>query len=146
MSDLVARLHVLGIVLARRMPVVLAATVTLLESVLEAAGIDTASERLPTAPVTLTAEQVLEAARTRGVSAFANGQMVLLASLGLDLKSANIRAALLEMHHRRELRLARLANSGAARVALDARGLRPELVDESIISDGESIFHAVELP
>ena len=85
-------------------------------------------------------------AHARGVSAFANGQMVLLASLGLDLKSANIRAALLETHHRGEIRPARLDNPGAARVALDARGLRPKLVDESIISDGDSIFHAVELP
>jgi len=101
--DPVARLRAVGGLLARRRPAVLAAIVTQLEAVLAAADLDLAAGRAPTAPVALTAEQVLEAARARGVPAVAGGagdRRILLASLGLDLNDSGIRAALVEMHRR----------------------------------------------
>lgn len=143
MRDLVARLHELGIVLAERMPETLAATIALLESMLDAA------ERLSTAPVSLTAERVHEAARAYGVPAFGGAirdRRILLASFELDLRAPGIRAELLEMHHRGELRLVRLGDPHAVREDLAARRFRPELVDESILSDGDATFHAVNLP
>ena len=102
--------------------------------------------RIPTAPVALTAEQVLEAAGARGVPAFAGAvgdRPILLASLGLDLADPGIHAALVEMHRRQELRLARIGNIGVVRADLAARGLRIDLVDESAIVDGDTTFHAV---
>ena len=54
--DPVARLRAIGGVLARRRPSVLVATVTLFEAVLAATDHDLATERAPTAPVTLIAE------------------------------------------------------------------------------------------
>jgi hypothetical protein len=145
----IARLRAIGNVLARRMPAMLAATTSLLESVLAAANQDSATERMPTAPVALTAEQVLEAARTRGVPAFAvafGGRLILLASLGLDLTDPRIRTALAEMHRRGELRLAHIGNIGTARADLAARGLRSDLVAESAIDGGDKTFHVVVLP
>jgi len=145
--DRVPRLLAIGNVLARRRPAVLAATIRLLESMLEAADRAIATERMPTAPVALTAEQVLEAARVRGVPAFAEAaggdRLILLASLGLDLTAPGIRAALVEMHRRRELRLATIGDVDAARTDLAARGLSIDLVDESAIGDGDLTFHAV---
>ena len=149
MNDLVTRVHALSMVLARKCPTVLATIGVLLESILEATGVDITRERLPTAPITLTAEEVLEAGRAYGVAPFgreAAERLVLLASLGLDLASPSIRAALVEMHHHREIRLVRLDNAGAARADLHSRGFRFELVDESVISDGYTTFHAVVLP
>ena len=67
----VTRLRAIGGVLARWRPAVRTATITLLEAVLEAADLDLAAGRMPMAPVALTAEQVLEAARARGVPALA---------------------------------------------------------------------------
>lgn len=145
--DPITRLRAIGNTLARRMPGVLAAATALLESMLDAADRAIATERMPTAPVALTAEQVLEAARARGVPAFAGeaggDRLILLASLGLDLIAPGIRAALVEMHRRRELRLAPIADVDAARTDLAARGLSIDLVDESAIRDGDMTFHAV---
>jgi hypothetical protein len=147
-TDSLARLRALGNVLARRMPIVLTATIALLESVLEAANLHIATERMPTAPVTLTAEQVLEAARARGIPAFAGtagDQLILLASLGLDLAAPGIHAALIEMQRRGDLRLARISDVDAAHADLAARGLRAEFVQESAIDDGATTFHVVTL-
>ena len=144
--DPVARLRAIGGVLDRRQPAALAAMITQLEAVLAAAELDLAAGRAPTAPVALTAEQVLEAARASGVPAFvggAGGRRILLASLGLDLNAPGIRAALVEMHRRGELHLAPLDDIGAARAALAARGLRIGLVEESAVGDGATLFHVV---
>ena len=119
--DPVARLWAIGGVLARRRPAVVVATITLFEAALAAADLDVATERAPTAPVTLTAEQVLEAARAGGVPAFAGvagGQRILLGSLGLDLTDSGIRAALVDLHRRGELHLDALDDVGAARAEL----------------------------
>src|SRR6185436_11131170 len=137
--DPVARLRAIGGVLARRRPAVLAAIITLLEAVLAAAELDLAAGRAPTAPVALTAEQVLEAARARGVSAFAGGdgdRRILLATLGLDLNDSGIRTALVEMHRRGELHLARIDDASAVRADLAARGLRVDLIEGSAVGDG----------
>lgn len=102
--------------------------------------------RMATAPVTLTAEQVLEAARARGVTALCTAtgeQLILLASLGLDLSSPEIRRALVDLHVRGALRLERIEKPSVVRAELDARGHRFELVDESVIRDGNLLFHAV---
>lgn len=102
--------------------------------------------RMATAPVTLTAERVLEAARARGVTALctaAGGQLILLASLGLDLSSPEIRCALFDLHLNGALRLERIRQLARVRTELDARGHRVELVDESVIRDGDLCFHAV---
>lgn len=147
-TDSLARLRAIAGILARRMPVVLTATITLLESVLEATDLGITAERMPMAPVALTVEQVLEVARARGVPAFAGAvgdRLILLASLGLDLTDPGIRVALVEMYQRHELRLARIGNVGAARADLAVRGLRIDLVDESAIVDGDMTFHAVVL-
>ncbi len=106
------------------------------------------NERTATAPVTLTAEQVLEAARARGVSASdtSGGRLILLASLGLDLSHPEIRRALCEMHLRSELRLVRIRFPSAVRVDLAERGLSPDLVDASTLREGRTIFHAVVIP
>jgi hypothetical protein len=144
--DPVARLRAIGGVLARRRPAVLTATITLLEAVLAAAQLDLAAGRAPTAPVALTAEQVLEAARARGVPAFARGaddRRILLASLGLDLNDSRIRAALVEMHQRGELHLAPLDDVCVACADLAARRLRVDLVEESAVGDGAALFHVV---
>ena len=144
--DPVARLRAIGGVLARRRPAVLAAMIALLEAALAAANLDLAAGRMPTAPVVLTAEQVLEAARARGVSSFAGvagERRILLASLGLDLTDPRIRAALVEMHQRGELHLARIDDVGAAHADLAARGLRIDLVEESAVGDGAALFHVV---
>lgn len=144
--ELTTRLRAISTDLARRAPSVLAAMTVLLEVMLEVADSDIATERTPTAPVALTAEQVLEAARARGVPTFSEAvgqRRILLASLGLELTDPRIRAALVEMHQRRELRLARIGDIGAARADLAARGLRVDLVDESAISDGNTTFHEV---
>lgn len=101
------------------------------------------------APAVLTAEEVLAAARARGVPAFGStggARRVLLASLGLELANPDVRAALLALHRRYEIRIERLAAPAAARADLAARGLRPELVDESMLSDGPMVFHLVEIP
>jgi hypothetical protein len=89
---------------------------------------------------------VLEAARARGVPAFdttTGEQLILLASLGLDLGRTDIRAALLELHQGGELQLVRISNPPVVRTNLDARGLPFELVDESALRDEDMIFHAV---
>jgi len=99
-------------------------------------------------PTALTAEEVLAAARARGVSAFGStvgARCVLLASLGLELADPDVRSALLALHRQHEIRLERLAAPAAARSDLAARGLRPELVDESIVSDGTTAFHLVDV-
>lgn len=146
-TELARCLTALGSVLAKRMPIVLAATITLLESVLETANVDVRAARMPTAGVMLTATQVLETARAHGVLAFSEGsgdRLLFLASIpGIDLTDPAIRAALLEMHHRGELRLARIGNPGAARADLGARKLRIALVNESVFSDWSTTFHAV---
>jgi hypothetical protein len=144
--DPITRLRAIGNILARRTPAVLVATTSLLESVLEAANLDIATEPMPSAPVALTGEQVLVAARARGVPAFAGAvgdRLILLSSLGLDLTDPGIRSALVEMHRRGELHLARIGNVGATRADLAARGLRPDLVEESAINDGDMTFHVV---
>jgi len=64
-TDPLTRLRAITGILAQRVPAVLTATTTLLESVLEATDRASATERMSTASVTLTAEQVLEAARPR---------------------------------------------------------------------------------
>lgn len=106
------------------------------------------AERMATAPVILTAEQVLEAARARGVPAFdttTGERLVLLASLGLDLARADIRDALLALHQGDELRLVHISNPSVVRADLDSRGFRFELVDESALRNGNMAFHAVVL-
>jgi len=145
-TDALTRLRAIVIIIARRTPDVLIATTTLLESVLEAADPSIAAGRIPTAPVMLTAEHVLVAARARGVPAFAGAigdRLILLASLGLDLTDPGTRAALVEMHQRHELRLAGVGDVAAARAELAARDLRIDLVDESAIVVGDVTFHAV---
>jgi len=145
-TDALTRLRAIAGILAQRVPAVLTATTTLLESVLEATNRPSATERMPTAPVTLTAEQVLEVARARGVPAFAGevgDRQILLASLELDLADPAVRAALVEMYRRHDLRLVRIGDVDAARADLAARGLRIDLVDESAIVDGDMTFHAV---
>ena len=145
-TDPVARLRAVGGGLLRRRPAALAAMIALLEAVLAAANLDPAAARIPTAPVGLTAEQVLEAARVRGVSLLAGAagdRRILLASLGLDLTDREIRAALVEMHRRGELHLGRIDDVGAARADLAARGLRIELIEESAVGDGAALFHVV---
>jgi hypothetical protein len=105
--------------------------------------------RLPTAPVTLTAAQVLEVARSLGACVLdtATGERLsLLASLGLDLGSAEIRGALFELHLRGGLQLAQLRDPSAVRSTLEARGLPGRLVEESTLRDGEMLFHAVVIP
>lgn len=107
------------------------------------------NDRMVTAPVTHTAEQVLEATRAPGVPAFdtvTGERLILLASLGLDLARAEIRDALLELHLRGELRLVRISRPSVACDDLGARGLRFELVDESALREGAISFHAVVLP
>jgi hypothetical protein len=144
--DPVVRLREIGNVFARKRPAVLAATTRLLESVLEAASIDIAAGRMPTARVALTAEQVLDAARVRGVPAFAGAageRRILLSSLGLDLTDPGIRVVLVEMHRRGELHLARINDVGAVHADLAARGLRIDLVEESAVGDGAALFHVV---
>lgn len=144
--DLTTRLHAISTVLARRAPIALAAMIALLEAVLEAANLGLASERMPTSPIALTAEQVLEAARGRGVPAFGEAvgdRLILLASLGFDLTDPGLRAALVEMHRRGELRFAHIGNIGAARADLGARGFRADLIEQSAISDGDTTFHTV---
>jgi hypothetical protein len=146
--DPAARLHAIGAELGRRAPGVLAALISLLEAVLATAALHLRPERTPTAPGALTAEQVLEAARGRGIPAFGEpfgARLILLASLGLDLTDPEIRAALVDLHRRGELRLARIGPLGAARADLAARGLRADLIDESALSDGNTTFHAVAL-
>jgi hypothetical protein len=145
-TDALTRLRAITGILAQRVPAILTATTTLLESVLEATSRASATARMPTAPVALTAEQVLEVARARGVPAFAGevgDRQILLASLGLDLADPAIRAALGEMYRRHELHLVRIDDVDAARADLAARGLRIDLVDESAIVDGDMTFHAV---
>jgi hypothetical protein len=100
------------------------------------------------AVVTLTAEQVLEAARVRGVLAFdtpAGERLILLASLGLDLQCDDVRAALLELHQRGALRLVSIRDLPRVRTNLAARGLRVMLVDDSALGDNGTVFHAVVL-
>jgi hypothetical protein len=83
-----------------------------------------------------------------GVPAFAGGvgvPLILLASLGLDLAAPGIHAALIEMHQRGDLCLARIGDVDAAHADLAARGLRAELVEESTIHDGDTTFHVVAL-
>jgi hypothetical protein len=145
-TDALTRLRAIAGIVARRTPAVLTATTMLLESVLEAADPIIAAERSPTAPVTLTAEQVLELARARGVPVFAGAvgdRLILLASLGLDLTEPGTRAALVEMYQRHELRLAGVSDVAAARADLAARELRTDLVNESAIVVGDMTFHAV---
>ena len=106
------------------------------------------AQRMPSAPVTLTAEQVLGVARARGVRAFdtpAGEGLILLASLGLDLQCADVCTALLELHKRGEFRLVTISNPSRVRANLAARGLRVALVDDSALRDGVTIFHAVVL-
>jgi len=106
------------------------------------------AQRMPTAPVTLTAEQVLEVARARGVRAFdapPGEGLILLASLGLDLQCDGVRAALLELHQRGELRLVTISNLSRVRAKLAAQGLRVALVDDSALHLGSTSFHAVVL-
>lgn len=147
-KERIARLRALGNILAQKNSAMLAAINSFLGSVLEATKLDVAAGRMPTVPVALTAEQVLEAARARGVPAFAGAagdRMILLSSLGLDLTDAGIRTALIEMHRRGELHLASIDNIGAACVSLAARGLRIDLVEESAIDDEDTILYVVVL-
>ena len=148
--NLVTRLQAVCAVLAGRMPAVIGAMAVLLEAVLEGGDLGIRTERTPTAPVSLTAAQVLEAARACGVPAFgtaapAGGRLILLASLGLDLTDPAIRAGLIELHARGELRLARVENLDAARADLAARGCRADLVEASALDDGTTTFHAVAI-
>lgn len=143
-----ARLHAIGVALAPRAPAVLAAMITLLETMLAAADRHLRTERTPTAPVALTAAQVLEAARARGVPAFgelAEDRLILLGSLGLDLTEPAIRAALIDLHRRGEIRLATISQLDAVRDDLAARGLRAELVDASALADGDTTYHAIAI-
>lgn len=144
-----ARLHAIGVALAPRAPAVLAAMITLLETVLAVADRHLRTERTPTAPVALTATQVLEAARARGVPAFgetAPGErLILLGSLGLDLTEPVIRAALVDLHWCGEIRLATISQLDAVRDDLAARGLRAELVDASALGDGDTTYHAIAI-
>ncbi len=144
-ANSLTRLRAVAGIVAQRAPAVLTATITFLEAVLEADRA-AAAERTPTAPVTLTAEQVLEAARARGVPAFTGpvgDRLILLASLGLDLTAPGIRAALVELHRRGELQLVHIDNVAAVRADLAARGLPIELVEESAITAGDTTFHVV---
>jgi hypothetical protein len=84
--------------------------------------------------------------RARGVPAFAGAageRLILLSSFGLDLTDPGIRTALVEMHRRGELHLARINDVGAAHADLAARGLRIDLVEESAIDDGDTTLHMV---
>ena len=146
--DHVARLHAIGDTLARRAPGMLAAATALIESLLGAVTQGMATERTRTAPVALTAEQVLAAARARGVPAFTDAigeQWILLASLGLDLTASTIRAALVELYRRGELRLASIADTEAVRADLASRGLPLDFIEASALRDGDAILHAVVL-
>jgi hypothetical protein len=143
-----ARLHAIGVALAPRAPAVLTAMITLLETVLAATDRHLRIERASTAPVALTGAQVLEAARARGVPAFgepAGDRLILLGSLGLDLTEPAIRAALVDLHRRGEIRLATISQLDAVRDDLAARGLRAELVDASALADGDTTYHAIAI-
>jgi hypothetical protein len=149
--DLQPRLQAVCAVLAGRMPAVLGAMVVLLEAVLEGADTGLRTVRTPTAPVALTAAQVLEAARTCGIPVFGTAapggeRLILLASLGLDLSAPAIRAGLVEMHTRGEILLVRIENLDAARADLVARGCRADLVEASALDDGTTTVHAVAVP
>jgi hypothetical protein len=102
------------------------------------------------APV-LTAEQILAAASARGVTAFGPGaleQKVLLASLGLDLGRAEVRAGLVDLHQRGEIHLARIDVTLGARASLAERGFDVSFLDASEIRtpNGSATFHAVFAP
>jgi hypothetical protein len=145
-----ARLSALGAGLAARAPAVLGTMVALLEAMLATADSHLRTEHTPLAPMVLTAAQVLEAARDRGVPAFAEApghRLILLGSLGLDLAAPAIRAALIELHRCGELRLVALDEPDAARADLVARGLPADLVDASAVSAAaaDSTYHAVAI-
>jgi hypothetical protein len=96
----------------------------------------------------VTPELVLEAMRAPGLPTFdtnSGERLVLLASLGLDLGREDVRAALLELHHRGEIRMVRISAPGFVRTDLGPQGLRFELVEESALRDGDAVFHAVVL-
>lgn len=104
------------------------------------------ARRMATAPVT--AAQVLEAARALSEHAFdttTGERLILLASLGLDLGRADVRAALVELHQRGELRLVRLSHPSFVRTDLGPQGLRYDVVDESALREGSCLPHAVVL-
>jgi hypothetical protein len=100
----------------------------------------------------LTGAEVLDAARRSGVPAFDDppaspfAPRFLLASLGLPLREPAIVRALIELHRRGEIVLARVDMPALCRGSLLARRRNPALLDESEIGDGTSTFHAVELP
>jgi hypothetical protein len=147
-ADRAIRLSEIGAVLAERRPNVLTAVIVLLESMLAAVDAELRIERASTAPVTLTAEHVLEVARSRGVPAFGSGapdRLILLASLGLDLTRPEVRAALLDLHRHGKIELVPVDTPDLARADLAHRDHRPELLDESAIVDGATTHHAVLL-
>jgi hypothetical protein len=124
--DRLKRLRTIGHVLAQRTPGVLAAAIELLESMLMAADRGIATDRIPTAPVVLTAEQVLEAARAHGVPAFSGSigdRLIRLASLGLDLTAPGIRAASSSCTRSASFASPPLDNLDAVRADLAARRL-----------------------
>ena len=95
--------------------------------------------------------------RYRGVEVFTglrdpstalHASAVLLATIGLDLADLEIRAQLLELNRRGEIRLAQVASGilDLARRDLAYRGERPDLVEESVIVDGDAAYHAVLVP
>lgn len=102
----------------------------------------------PIAPRALTAAQVLAAARAHGrlplfwVTA-AGGTRYFLSSIGLDLTDPAIRARLVELHRRGEIRLESIGELGP--VPESPRGIS-ELIEASAVSDGESTFHVIALP
>lgn len=113
-----------------------------------------APAREPAAPApapapALTAEHLHTAARS-GVTAFgpdAARPKVLLASLGLDLGRADVRAGLVALHQRREIRLARLDYTAGVMTSLKERGLDGALLHASEIRtpDGSATFHVLAL-
>lgn len=97
-----------------------------------------------------TAADVLSAARDRGVPAFTPTPVthpkILLASLGLDLRSASVRERLIDLNRRHEIELVRVEMPDTCRISLIGRGVPSSMLHESEIRDSVSVWHAVQLP
>jgi hypothetical protein len=151
-SRWVAHWNELGATLESGRFVIFMAAISILDATFEA--IEARAAAMPGAP--LTARRVLVPARYRGVTVFTgqrdpptalHASAVLLATIGIDLADAQIRAQLLELNRRGEIRLAQVAPGilELARSDLVDRGEQPELIEESAIVDGDTTYHAVLL-
>lgn len=137
------RWNEIGVELASRLPAILFATIALLDAVIEVVD-----AREAAAGAALKAKHVLHAARVHGIGVFTGkpDNAVLLGTIPwLDLTDPGIRAQLLELRRRGEIRLVQVgpAIMDHARDDLANRGERPELIEHSAIVDGNETYHAV---